>query len=273
MNDSQVPNGYILLANEKENLSSDSIKSLAQRLHFHTISEKNLPSDELPKLVFENNQWRVYTHDRKSTVGVDFFLPSFYARLSRQGFEKENVVRAVKGRNKATLPLLVLDATAGFGHDGFLLANAGCQLTMVEKNPLLAFLLAQAIHRVADSDDVIAEVASRIIFYEGDSVDVMKSWHGRRPDVVYLDPMYNTAEQELKRGLKKTAAVKKNMAFLQQIAAHNSTAEDQRLFEAAVEIAGSKVVIKRAPGAEHLAFQTPASSIEGKSARFDIYPL
>ena len=53
------------------------------------------------------------------------------------------------------------------------------------------------------------------------------------------------------------------MAFLQQFAIHNSTAEDQLLFEAAVEIAGSKVVIKRAPGAEHLAFQTPASSIEG----------
>ena len=115
--------------------------------------------------------------------------------------------------------------------------------------------------------------SSRIVFYEGDSVNVMKSWQGQRPDVVYLDPMYNAAKQEPKRGLKKTAAVKKNMAFLQQIAAHNSISEDKRLFEAAVEIAGSKVVIKRAPGAEHLAFQKHASSIEGKSALFDIYPL
>ena len=73
MNDSQLPKGYVWLAKEKENLSSDSIKSIAQRLHFHTISEENLPSDELPKLVFEDNQWRVFTHDRKSTVGVDFF--------------------------------------------------------------------------------------------------------------------------------------------------------------------------------------------------------
>ena len=116
-------------------------------------------------------------------------------------------------------------------------------------------------------------MASRIIFHEGDSVDVMKNWQGRRPDVVYLDPMYRVTEQEPRRGLKKTAAVKKNMAFLQQFAAHNSVAEDQLLFKSAVEMAGSKVVIKRAPGAEHLALQTPASSIEGKSARFDIYPL
>lgn len=273
MNERQVPKGYVLFANEKDNLSFDSVSSLAQRLHFHTINEENLPIDSLPKLIFENNQWRVFTDDRKATVGVDFFLPSFYSRLSRQGSEKENVVRAVKGRNKAELPLSVLDATAGFGHDGFLLANAGCQLTMVEKNPLLAFLLAQAIHRVANSDDIIAEVASRIIFHEGDSVDVMKNWQGRRPDVVYLDPMYRVTEQEPRRGLKKTAAVKKNMAFLQQFAAHNSVAEDQLLFKSAVELAGSKVVIKRAPGAEHLALQTPASSIEGKSARFDIYPL
>lgn len=275
MNENQAPKGYILLCDDEkhDDFSSDMIISLACKLNFDVINKKNLPNSSLPKLFAKDKQWRVFIHDQKTSVAVDFFLPSFYSRLSRQGFDKENVVRAVKGRNKTNLPLSVLDATAGFGYDGFLLANAGCQVTMIEKNPLLAFLLAQAIQRVIESDDAIAEVASRIDFHEGNSIDIMKNWQGQNPDVVYLDPMYSPADKEPKRGLKKTAAVKKNMAFLQEVATLNTAFDDQELFKTAVAIAVSKVVVKRAPGAEFLACQSPASSIEGKSARFDIYPL
>ena len=275
MSENQQPRGYILLGNDekKNGFSPGMISLLAQRLHFYAVNEKDLPVTALPKLLSQNNQWRVFTNDRKTTVGIDFFLPSFYSRLSRQSFDKENVVRAVKGRNKIDPCLSVLDATAGFGYDGFLLANAGYQVTMVEKIPLLAFLLEQAIQRVACSEDAIADIESRINFYEGDSVTVMQNWQGPRPAVIYLDPMYSAAEKELKRGLKKTAAVKKNMAFLQQVASHNSEAEDQVLFDTAIKTAKYKIVVKRAPGAEYLAGQKPSSSIEGKSARFDIYPL
>ena len=35
----------------------------------------------------------------------------------------------------------VLDATAGFGHDSLILASTGAQVTMLERNPLMALLL------------------------------------------------------------------------------------------------------------------------------------
>ena len=120
---------------------------------------------------------------------------------------------------------------------------------------------------------------------------LMQQWSANRPDVVYLDPMYAHAENETKRGLKKSAAVKKNMAFLQRLTSHKATdlstaqaghdqschdvlnSEGEGMIEAALALAKSKVVVKRAPGAEWLGGLKPASSLTGKATRFDIYPV
>ena len=45
------------------------------------------------------------------------------------------------------------------------------------------------------------------------------------------------------------------------------------MIEAALALAKSKVVVKRAPGAEWLGGLKPASSLTGKATRFDIYPV
>jgi len=49
--------------------------------------------------------------------------------------------------------------------------------------------------------------------------------------------------------------------------------EGEGMIEAALALAKTKVVVKRAPGAEWLGGRKPASSITGKATRFDIYPL
>jgi hypothetical protein len=115
--------------------------------------------------------------------------------------------------------------------------------------------------------------------------------------------MYAHADNESKRGLKKSAAVKKNMAFLQRLTTHQEamtstvpsavqsefleddsglvsadnqhfvSSEGEGMIEAALALAKSKVVVKRAPGAEWLGGRKPASSITGKATRFDIYPV
>jgi 16S rRNA (guanine1516-N2)-methyltransferase len=119
----------------------------------------------------------------------------------------------------------------------------------------------------------------------------MQQWSASRPDVVYLDPMYAHADNESKRGLKKSAAVKKNMAFLQRLTTRQTTessiiqaehaddshsiisSEGEGMIEAALALAKNKVVVKRAPGAEWLGGLKPASSLTGKATRFDIYPI
>lgn len=263
------------------------VETLAQRCGLAVMSPAQaMSNNDVIKIMFSQDQWRVHLDNGGAVVSVDFAEPRFYARASHTGLQGEYVVRAVLGRKKTTQPLRVLDATAGFGHDAFLLAAAGCHVTLVEQMPLLAYLLEQAVVRASlSANDLLASAAARMTVTEANSVTLMQQWSANRPDVVYLDPMYAHADDEGKRGLKKTAAVKKNMAFLQRLttdkrssagaktdaALYNSDGEG--MIEAALTLATSKVVVKRAPGAEWLGGIKPASSLTGKAARFDIYPV
>lgn len=259
------------------------VERLAQRCGLAVISPSQVPSyDDAIKIILNNGQWRVHLDNGGAVISVDFAEPRFYARLNSAGLLGEYVIRAVLGRKKIAQSLTVLDATAGFGHDALLLAAAGCQVTLVEQMPLLAYLLEQAVQRArASSNELLAASAERMTVTEANSVKLMQQWSGSRPDVVYLDPMYAHADNESKRGLKKTAAVKKNMAFLQSLTTYQvahtgeepQTSDGQGLIEVALKLAKSKVVVKRAPKAEWLGGIKPASSLTGKATRFDIYPV
>ena len=270
-----------------------AVEALAQRCGYAVISADLVANySDAIKIIFDNGQWRIHLDNSSAVVSVDFSEPRFFARVNSTALQGEYVVRAVLGRKKTTQPLMVLDATAGFGHDAFLLAAAGCQVTLVEQMPLLAYLLEQAVQRARNStSDLLLSAAQRMKVESANSVMLMQQWSANRPDVVYLDPMYAHAENETKRGLKKSAAVKKNMAFLQRLTSHKATdlstaqaehnqschdvlnSEGEGMIEAALALAKSKVVVKRAPGAEWLGGLKPASSLTGKATRFDIYPV
>ncbi|MDR0440248.1 MAG: class I SAM-dependent methyltransferase, partial [Candidatus Accumulibacter sp.] len=54
----------------------------------------------------------------------------------------------------------ILDATAGCGYDAFVLAGLGCEITLIERNPLVAALLEDGLRR-ALADAAAAPAASR----------------------------------------------------------------------------------------------------------------
>ena len=275
------------------NHDSLMIEQLAKRCGYAVTSSALAASyPDAIKILFDNGQWRIHLDTSSAIVSVDFSDPRFYARVNSSALQGEYVVRAVLGRKKTTQPLSVLDATAGFGHDAFLLAAAGCQVTLAEQVPLLAYLLEQAVQRARNSTNhLLVSAAERMTVVDANSVALMQQWSASRPDVVYLDPMYAHADNERKRGLKKSAAVKKNMAFLQRLTSYKATglsaaqpghnqsghdvlnSEGEGMIEAALGLAKSKVVVKRAPGAEWLGGLKPASSLTGKATRFDIYPV
>ena len=251
---------------------------LADTLGFTLLSaaEASYKNDAL-KLIFSGGLWRAHLPDGKTVVAVDFTDAKLLARIKPANLASEHVVRAILGRKKTTQALNVLDATAGFGQDSFLLAASGCQVIMVEQVPLLHYFLRQAIDfscRDVDSqaNGQAIDVLNRLELIYGNSIDLMKSWDRPQPDIIYLDPMY--AQEHDGKGLKKSAAVKKNMAFLQVITQqqHGINLSGRGMLEAALDLAGSKVVVKRAPNAPYLDNKKPASSIVGKAARFDIYP-
>ena len=160
----------------------------------------------------------------------------------------------------------MLDVTAGFGRDSLLLAAAGCSLTLVERNPLLAFLLEQALESGSRSlETVLAEAVSRMVLLQTDSVRLMQEWSDIAPQVVFLDPMFE--------GPKSSAAAKKNMAFLRSVLPAEEGGENSAaLLSSALALASQRVVVKRAPGSPYLDSRQPGYSLESKGVRFDIYP-
>ena len=74
-------------------------------------------------------------------VAVQFDSAAMQHR--RKGGHNEMLGRAVG--LKADRKPLIWDATGGLGRDAFVLADLGCEVTLCERMPVLAWLLDQAV--------------------------------------------------------------------------------------------------------------------------------
>ena len=153
------------------------------------------------------------------------------------------VVRAVRGRSGDTPT--VVDATAGLGRDAYVLAKAGMHVVAVEKSPIVAALLRDGLQRADVDMQVLIDDAVRVLTTT-------------KADVVYLDPMFPER--------RKSALVKKEMQYFQALIGSDDV---DSLFEAAIECAKKRVVIKRPAQASAVA--KPTHTIPGKTVRFDVY--
>lgn len=190
---------------------------------------------------------------------VDFVAGAmgFRARHGNRG--KEPLARAVG--LKGTAAPAVLDATAGLGRDAFILATLGCPVTLVERSPVIAALLRDGIARALAHPDSRA-AARRMQLLIGDAGDVLVGLEkDRRPDVVYLDPMYPHRN--------KSALVKKEMRVLRALVGEDADAP--RLLAAALHATPRRVVVKRPRLAPPLPGAAPAHTLSGNTTRFDIY--
>lgn len=154
----------------------------------------------------------------------------------------------------------VIDATAGFGRDAFVLASLGCQVTMLEQNGIMCLLLADALKRAGETI-AIADIAARMAVHPGNAIDYLNNT-AVTADVIYLDPMYPSRE--------KSALVKKEMQLLHQLVGADT--DSAELLAAARQKAQKRVVVKRPKGADYVGGEKPAASVESKNTRFDLYP-
>nr|WP_320009821.1 class I SAM-dependent methyltransferase [uncultured Desulfobulbus sp.] len=191
----------------------------------------------------------------KGSLWVDFTSASTQQR-SRQ-VSRELLVKAARIRH-IDQPLLI-DATAGLGKDGFLLASHGFQVEMIELNPVVAALLADGLARAAEVEQ-LTQVVARIQLHRGNSIERLRSLT-KIPHVIYLDPMFPERS--------KSAKVKQNLRLLQQLDAHAIPPEE--LLTAALTTKVKKVVVKRPLKGPYLGDRRPAYSLKGKAVRFDVY--
>ena len=150
----------------------------------------------------------------------------------------------------------MIDATAGWGGDAGVLAAAGRRVTMIERHPVLAALLRDALERWCAEG---RPGADRMSLVEGDARSVLT---GLRADVVLLDPMYPERGKAARKGEDLTLA---------RLVVGDDGDQDE-LLAAACGAARRRVVVKRPRTAPPLAGRPPTGVLVGRTTRFDLYP-
>ena len=198
--------------------------------------------------------------DSPGPVRVDFLEGAAAHRRQFGGGSGQMIAKAV-GIQQGVRPH-VLDATAGLGKDAFVLATLGCEMDLTERQPIIAALLEDGLARAAEDFEVGAIVA-RMRLLQGNAIERMAAWEGEAPQVIYLDPMFPHRD--------KSALVKKEMRLFRPLVGDDLDAP--ALLQAALKLASHRVVVKRPRKAPIIEGQKPSYSREGKSSRYDIYPL
>ena len=196
---------------------------------------------------------------KEKPIIVDFVGGKAGHRRKFGGGKGQDIAKAV-GLNKGVKPS-VLDATGGLGRDAFVLASLRCNVTMIERSPVVAALLEDGLRRALEDRDV-APIAEQMSLLKGNAIELMKASENKY-DVVYLDPMFPHRE--------KSALVKKEMRLFQDLLGDDPDAD--QLLEPALELAEYRVVVKRPRLAPDLNGQAPTYRLEGKACRYDIYAL
>lgn len=179
-------------------------------------------------------------------------------RIKPQKLSAELVVRAAKIRDAKHKPARVVDATAGLGEDSFLLAAAGFQVDLYERDQVIARLLEDGLKR-ALAHPSLSPIASRMTLHAEDSISALQAL-GYAPDIVLLDPMFPQRT--------KSASVKKKFQLLHYL--EKPCNDEYDLLRAAFASQAQRIIVKRPPKGPYLAGKKPSYSLAGKAVRYDV---
>lgn len=137
------------------------------------------------------------------------FLPGTTSKLGKRikkdSGQRDGLLKAVFGPSNKEIGQVVFDLTAGFGQDSFIIANTKNvkMVCMVERNPVIAVLLKDALRRLAlvsnsgsteQVRDHARNLAQRLRLVVGDGVEIATDICNHallgEPDVIYIDPMF-----------------------------------------------------------------------------------
>ncbi|CEK09849.1 class I SAM-dependent methyltransferase [Legionella hackeliae] len=183
-------------------------------------------------------------------LNADFTASTWQKR--RDAGKKQGLIRACKPGPGVR----IIDATAGWGRDAAVLASFGARVIMLERQPILAALLNDALMR----RDAHTRKILQLKLYHVDAFNYLHELSQQDyPDVIYIDPMHPERQ--------KSALVKKDMQVLQQLIARDDKTEE--LIQLAKTRVMKRVVVKWPQHSP--ALEKPDTTIAGKTVRFDIY--
>lgn len=237
----------------------DRIDTLAAQTSLPIVSLNHPTADLLLVQTTERLELRQTGKGAPGPIYADFVSgKASHRRLEGIG-RKQPIAKAV-GIKSGKFPSII-DATAGLGQDALILATLGCQVTLIERSPVVAALLADALGRALANTET-ASIAARMRLIQADARHYLAGLdETEQPDVVYLDPMFP------KRN--KSALVKKEMRLFQQLPGTMDNPDE--LLPLALTVVRKRVTVKRPAKAPWLAGIRPSMSIHSPKMRFDVY--
>ena len=234
-------------------------RELAVRLQLPVLAADSTEVELLLRVGSDGLSLQATGPDAPGAVRVDFVEGALAHRRQFGGGTGQMVAKAV-GLRGAIRPT-VLDATAGLGRDAFVLAALGCEVMLIERQPVIAALLDDGLRRARQAGGEVAEIAERMHLLHADAIEAMTHWTGEVPQVIHLDPMFPHRE--------KSALVKKEMRLFRPLAGDDLDAP--ALLAAALQLASHRVAVKRPRKAPAIDGQPPSAQLNGQSSRYDIY--
>jgi 16S rRNA (guanine1516-N2)-methyltransferase len=235
-------------------IDQESMSKLIPFMVRQAHHERNQPITVCPESVEELNQGFHKNHNKKSGLTVEI--------EHRQGEQrswpiaKQGALAQALGRKTQS----IVDATAGWGQDSLAMFRMGYQVTSIERNPIMAELLADAYQRLAQQDWVQQLHLLPPQLMQGEAIQVLNEL-AEKPDCIYLDPMFPPKR-------KPSALAKKSVMILRDLVGDDL--DKDQLFAAAMQNTAKRVVVKSPDYAEPLGGK-PNESFKGKLLRYDVY--
>jgi len=231
-------------------------KGIAALLSLPLVADWRQADAAVALVVADDDAWlQQIARPAPGPIHVDFSAPAMEYR--RKGGQNELLGKAVgvKGGRRPR----VVDATAGLGRDAFVLADLGCQIKLIERSEVLAWLLEEAVrHALISGLAHVREAAERMTVVAEESTSLTLD----AADALYLDPMFTER--------KGKAAVKKDLTVLQALHGDVDSGEEA-LWAWAWRQPCQRIVVKRPAKVKPIGDRSPSHSVSGKSVRFDVY--
>lgn len=178
-------------------------------------------------------------------------------------YQKDHNIKMIQaiGIKKKSRPN-ILDATAGLGRDAFIFFSYGCEVTMIERHPIIAILLYDGLLRSYQNHHIKHLIQKKMHLIYNTSLNI-HTLNITQPDVIYLDPMFPP--------IKKKSLSKKTIRTIQNLVGYETDSND--LLLTCISFAKKRVVVKRPKKSNYLANIQPNYIINTKKHRFDIYHI
>ena len=216
-------------------------------------------SDQTPErffLTWRDDSLKLVDRELLKKGGLSVDIEPRYGEQRSWPAPKKGALAQALGRKTKT----VIDATMGWGQDGFHIFRMGYQLRCIERSPVMFELLDDALKRLAQQDWVknLQIAVPELMF--GNACEVLLNLD-EQPECIYIDPMFPPKR-------KKSALAKKSMTVLRELLGHDE--DKDQLFAVAFQTASKRVVVKSPDYAEPLV-ANPSESYRGKLLRYDVY--